>query len=130
MNTVTDKANELTAIYIKMREAIREKEEEIKEIKAQQEKITEKLDAFFGEKGESLRLQSGTVSRRLQTNYQVGNWDEMHDFVLEHQAAHLLEKRIHGKNMKEFLEVNPDIVPPSLQVIRKHIISVRKPSKK
>ena len=32
MNTVTDKANELTAIYIKMREAIREKEEEIKEI--------------------------------------------------------------------------------------------------
>ena len=126
----TDKADELTAIYIKMREAIREKEDEIKEIKAQQEKITEKLDSFFGEKGESLKLKSGTVSRRLHSTYQVGNWDEMHTFILENEAAHLLEKRVHGKNMEEFLEVNPDIVPPSLQVIRKHIISVRKPPKK
>ena len=126
----TDKADKLTAIYIKMREAIRGKEEEIKEIKVQQDKITEELDLFFGEKGESLRLKSGTVSRRLQTVYQVSNWDEMHNFVLEHKAAHLLEKRVHGRNMKEFLEVNPDVVPPSLQVIRKHIISVRKPSKK
>jgi|TARA_R110000824_G_scaffold79192_3_gene199570 hypothetical protein len=126
----TDKADKLTAIYIKMREAIRGKEEEIKEIKVQQDKITEELDLFFGEKGESLRLKSGTVSRRLQTVYQVSNWDEMHNFVLEHKAAHLLEKRVHGRNMKEFLEVNPDVVPPSLQVIRKHTISVRKPSKK
>ena len=126
----TDKADKLTAIYIKMREAIRDKEEEIKEIKEQQGKITEELDSFFGEKGESLRLKSGTVSRRVHTTYQVSNWDEMHFFVLEHKAAHLLEKRIHGRNMKEFLEVNPDVVPPSLQVIRKHIISVRKPSKK
>jgi|TARA_R110002020_G_scaffold139935_2_gene311111 hypothetical protein len=129
MNT-TDKADKLTAVYIKMREAIKEKEEEIKEIKVQQDKITEKLDSFFGEKGESLRLQSGTVSRRLHTTYQVSNWDEMHTFILENEAAHLLEKRIHGKNMKEFLEVNPDVVPPSLQVNRKHIISVRKPSSK
>jgi hypothetical protein len=126
----TYKADKLTAIYIKMREAIRGKEEEIKEIKEQQGKITEELDSFFGEKGESLRLKSGTVSRRVHTTYQVSNWDEMHFFVLEHKAAHLLEKRIHGRNMKEFLEVNPDVVPPSLQVIRKHIISVRKPSKK
>ena len=115
----TDRADKLTAIYIEMREVIRSKEEEIKEIKAQQDKISEKLDSFFGEKGESLRLQSGTVSRRLHTTYQVSNWDEMHNFVLEHKA-----------NMKEFLEVNPEVVPPSLQVIRKHIISVRKPSKK
>ena len=43
----TDKADELTAIYIKMREAIREKEDEIKEIKAPQEKITEKMDSLF-----------------------------------------------------------------------------------
>jgi|TARA_Y100000310_G_scaffold298584_1_gene332642 hypothetical protein len=126
----TDRADKLTAIYIEMREVIRSKEEEIKEIKAQQDKISEKLDSFFGEKGESLRLQSGTVSRRLHTTYQVSNWDEMHNFVLEHKAAHLLEKRVHGRNMKEFLEVNPEVVPPSLQVIRKHIISVRKPSKK
>jgi len=126
----TDKADKLTAIYLNMREAIREKEEEIKEIKVQQDKVAKKLDSFFGEKGESLKLASGTVSRRIQTTFQISNWDEMHNFIKENNAIHLLEKRVHGTNMKEFLEVNPDVVPPSLQVIRKNIISVRKPTKK
>ena len=126
----TDKADKLTAVYLSMRDAIREKEEEIKEIKVQQDKVAKKLDSFFGEKGESLKLASGTVSRRLQTTFQISNWDEMHNFIKENDAMHLLEKRVHSTNMKEFLETNPDVVPPSLQVIRKNIISVRKPSKK
>ena len=49
---------------------------------------------------------------------------------VEGRELDLLEKRVHSTNMKEFLEANPDVVPPSLQVIRKNIISVRKPSKK
>ncbi len=126
----TDQADKLAAIYIKMREAIREKEEDIKEIKLQQEKVSAELDALFGDKTESIKTLSGTVSRRVQTHYGVSDWDQMHAFILENQATHLLEKRIHGGNMKEFLEVNPDIFPPSLQVNRKYIVSVRKPSKK
>lgn len=126
----TDKADQLTNIYLKMRNSIRELEEQIKSIKVEQDKVASKLDSYFGEKGESLKLQSGTVSRRVQTTYQVSDWDEMHNFLLEHKAMHLLEKRVNGKNMKEFLEVNPEVVPPNLQVVRKHVISVRKPSSK
>lgn len=126
----TDKADQLTNIYLKMRNSIRELEEQIKSIKVEQDKVASKLDSYFGEKGESLKLKSGTVSRRVQTTYQVSDWDEMHNFLLEHKAMHLLEKRVNGKNMKEFLEVNPEVVPPNLQVVRKHVISVRKPSSK
>jgi|TARA_Y100000401_G_C8300365_1_gene213694 hypothetical protein len=129
MNT-TDKADKLAAIYIKMRESIREKEEEIKGIKHQQEKISAELDALFGPKTESIKTHSGTVSRRVHTTYGVEDWEKMHEFIIDNKATHLLEKRIHGNNMKEFLEVNPDVVPPSLQVNRRHIISVRKPTKK
>ena len=65
----TDKADQLTNIYLKMRDAIKELEEQIKSIKVKQDKVASKLDSYFGEKGESLKLQSGTVSRRVQTTY-------------------------------------------------------------
>jgi hypothetical protein len=54
----------------------------------------------------------------------------MHQFIKENDAIHLLEKRVHGSNMKEFLEANPDVAPPGLQVNRKYTVSVRKPAKK
>ena len=41
-----DSADKLTKIYIKMRNAIREKEDEIKTIKKQQETVVEKLLAL------------------------------------------------------------------------------------
>ena len=44
-----DTPDKLAAIYIKMREAIQEKEEEIKTIKAQQEKVTQEMLALCEE---------------------------------------------------------------------------------
>ena len=54
----------------------------------------------------------------------------MYDFLKEHDAFHLLEKRISGLAMKQFLEDNPDLMPAGLQVNRKYIVSVLKPRKK
>ena len=128
MNETPDK---LASIYIKMREVIREKEEEIKTIKAQQEKIVVKMLALCEEQNiNSLRTPAGTISRRVHTSYWPSDWDKMHQFIKENDAIHLLEKRVHGSNMKEFLEANPDVAPPGLQVNRKYIVSVRKPAKK
>ena len=128
MNETPDK---LASIYIKMREVIREKEEEIKTIKAQQEKIVVKMLALCEEQNiDSLRTPAGTISRRVHTSYWPSDWDKMHQFIKENDAMHLLEKRVHGSNMKEFLEANPEVAPPGLQVNRKYTVSVRKPAKK
>jgi hypothetical protein len=54
----------------------------------------------------------------------------MYKFIAENDAYHLLEKRIHNTNMKEFLEENPDALPIGLQSDRKYAVSVRKPTKK
>ena len=126
-----DSADKLTKIYIKMRNAIREKEDEIKTIKKQQETVVEKLLALCEEQDlDSLRTSSGTVSRRVQSHYWTSDWERMYDFLKEHDAFHLLEKRISGLAMKQFLEYNPDLMPAGLQVNRKYIVSVLKPRKK
>jgi hypothetical protein len=54
----------------------------------------------------------------------------MYAFIEEHSAPHLLEKRIHNGNMKEFLADNPDVTPEGLQAKNRYAISVRKPTKK
>jgi hypothetical protein len=126
-----DSADKLTKIYIKMRNAIREKEDEIRTIKKQQETVVEKLLALCEEQDlDSLRTSSGTVSRRVQSHYWTSDWERMYDFLKEHDAFHLLEKRISGLAMKQFLEDNPDLMPAGLQVNRKYIVSVLKPRKK
>jgi len=124
-------ADKLAAIYIKMREAVKEKEEEIKIIKTQQERINQELLDLCEEQNlDSLKTPTGTVTRRVQTNFWTSDWEEMHKFIKENDAFHLLEKRIHNTSMKEFLADNPDQMPVGLQTNRKYILSVRKPTKK
>jgi hypothetical protein len=124
-------ADKLAAIYIKMREAVKEKEEEIKIIKTQQERINQELLDLCEEQNlDSLKTPAGTVTRRVQTNFWTSDWEEMHKFIKENDAFHLLEKRIHNTSMKEFLADNPDQMPVGLQTNRKYILSVRKPTKK
>ncbi len=79
---------------------------------------------------DSLKTQEGTISRRVLSNYWTSDWESFYKFINEHEALHLLEKRIHNSNMKEFLVDNPDVLPQGLQANTKYVISVRKPSKK
>lgn len=126
-----DSADKLTRIYIKMRDAIQEKEHEISKIKEQQETVVSKLLALCEEQDlDSLRTPSGTVSRKIQTRFWTSDWEMMHDFIKKHDAFHLLEKRISTLSMKQFLENNPELMPAGLQTNRKYIISVLKPRNK
>ncbi len=114
-----------------MREAIKVKEDEIKEIKVQQDKINQKMLKICEDQNlDSLKTHAGTISRRVHTSYWPSDWDKMHEFLKDNDALHLLEKRVHNTNMREFLEANPDVAPPGLQVNRKHTITVLKPRKK
>lgn len=127
----TQTADKLVSAYINIRNAIADKEEEIKALKETQEKMSEALLELCTEQNiDSIRTPFGTASRRISTNYWTSDWHEMHEFIKQHDAMHLLEKRIHNTHMKEFLEENPGNVPPGLQSDRKYVISVRKPTNK
>jgi predicted secreted Zn-dependent protease len=124
-------ADKLASIYIKMRSAIKEHEDEIAKIKKQQELVSEKLlDLCNAENLDSLRTPEGTVTRRVHSSYWTSDWDEFYEYVKKYDAYFLLEKRIHNGNMKQFLEENQEDIPIGLQANKKYIISVRKPTTK
>jgi len=134
--SVEDMSTEqLAAVYIKIRTAIEEKEEQHeKEIKVLEEQLevvaNELLQICQDENADSIRTPAGTVSRRISTRYWTSDWDSMYQFIKEHDAPFLLEQRIHRSNMREFLENNPDAFPVGLQAERKYTVQVRKPTKK
>lgn len=126
---------DLVAVYRKLRAAIAEAEEEhetkIKGLKEQMDLVSAELLNFCNEQNlDSVKTPAGTLSRRVQTRYWTTDWEQMNNFIVEHNAVHLLEKRIHNGNMKQFLEENPDALPIGLQVDNKYVIQVRKPSEK
>lgn len=127
--------NDLVAVYRKLRATIAEAEEEhetkIKGLKEQLDTVSAELLHFCNEQNlDSVKTPAGTVSRRVQTRYWTTDWEKMNEFIVQHEAVHLLEKRIHNGNMKQFLEENPDALPIGLQVDNKYVIQVRKPSEK
>jgi hypothetical protein len=122
-------ADQLVAAYIKIRDAIAEKNDAIKEYKEQQAVISGKLLELCKDQNlNSLKTDEGTVSRRLRSNYWTSDWDSMYKFVKDNDAYHLLEKRLHNTNVKEYLEQFPDNPPAGLQVKSEYSISIRKPT--
>lgn len=132
-NETGDLANIETLIsaYVRIRNRIEEKEQEIKTLKEKQELVANGLLEICAEQNiNSARTPAGTLSRTVRTTYWTSDWDEMYKFIAKHGALHLLEKRIHNSNMKEFLADKPDEVPIGLQADSKYVIQVRKPSAK
>ena len=124
-------ADKMALDYITLRNIIKDKEEEIKKLKKIQTTISEKmLELCADQNVDSLKTPQGTISRRVQSNFWTSDWESLYTFVEEHSAMHLLEKRIHNGNMKEFLAENPDLCPQGLQANSTYTISVRKPTNK
>lgn len=127
--------NDAVTAYLKLRETIREREEQFKqelEVLKQQQKIVS--DFLLGKMSDmeidSMRTPFGTVSRRVSSRYWTNDWESFYEFVRENDAPYLLERRIHNSNMKEFLEMHPDKFPVGMQNDREYVIQVRKPTAK
>ncbi len=126
--------NKLVKVYLKIRNAIDEKEtqhkEELASLKEQFGIVGQSLLNLCKEQNlDSIRTPVGTVSRRISTRYWTSDWDSMYRFISEYDAPFLLEQRIHGTNMKEFLEANPEAFPMGMQADRSYTVQVRKPNK-
>lgn len=127
--------DKLVAVYRRIRDAIAEKEaehaKEIEVLKEKLETVSDRLLKLCNEQNvESLRTAEGTATRRVRERYWTTDWEQTYKLINEHNAPFLLEQRIHNGNMKQFLEEHPDLHPAGLQVDRKYVISVRKPTNK
>ena len=125
------KADKLVKAYVRIRDkrkAIAEAyERDDNELKEALETIEAELLDICKETGaDSLRTEFGTVSRRIAKRYWTNDWHSFHEFLKEHGAMELLEKRIAQTNMSTFLEENPDLLPPGLQVDSRYTFSIRR----
>jgi len=126
--------DKLAKVYRKMSTRIQELtqayENEVEQIKAQQEQVKNALKDMMLALGiSSVRTDQGTVVLSTKTRYNTQDWDSFKTFMLEHDAIDLLEKRIAQGNMAKFLEENPGLLPPGLNSNIEYAISVRKPTK-
>lgn len=126
------------ALVARYRELRDQKAEYTKDYKAKVASVEEELDQVSAQlldicnahSIESLRTDAGTAMRRTITKYWTSDWERMYQFIREHDAFHLLEQRVHSKHMEDFLDENPDLMPIGLNIDRKFVISVRKPTNK
>ena len=124
-------ADKLAEIYIKIRDRraeIKEKfEAEDASLKEQQDLLAEEmLEVCYENNADSIKTPAGTIIRKVDTRYWTTDWDSMYQFIQEHDAYPLLEKRIHQTNLKQFLDENPELLPAGLQADRKYTVVVRR----
>ena len=74
----------------------------------------------------SVKTSEGLFYRTVKQRYWTSDWENMHAFILEHKEPALLDKRINQKNMRVFLEENPDVLPKGLNSETQYTISIRK----
>lgn len=114
---IRDKRAELKAAF----------DEEDKSLQAQLDKVKQGLLEYCKEHGvESVRTAHGLFYRTVKTRYWTSDWESMHKFIMEHGIPEFFEKRLNQSAVKEFLEANPELLPPGLNVDAEYNISVRK----
>ena len=124
-------ADRLVKAYIKIRDKRKqladEFEKQDKELEETQDRLSEEiLDICKTMGADGFKTEFGTVTRRVAKRFWTNDWHSFHKFLLDHQAPELLEKRIAQTNMATFLEENPDLLPPGLNVDSKYTISIRR----
>jgi hypothetical protein len=123
--------DQLTSVYLKIRDKRAENKREFdnvdKDLEEQQKMLAEQMLDTCKEMGaDSIRTPHGTIIRSVKSKYWTGDWDSMYNFIKEHNAFGLLEKRLHQTNMKDFLTENPDVLPMGLNVESEYTIVVRR----
>jgi hypothetical protein len=126
--------DKLVKIYRKIKLEIdtmtQEYDTKLEVLKSQQDEIKFEIKDQMKALGvTSVKSPFGTVSMRQATRYNTNDWSSFKEFILEHGAVEVLEKRIAQTNMAQFLEENPGVVPPGLNSHSEFNIVITKPTK-
>ena len=127
----TDRLGKLTRAYINIRSR---RNELSADFKKQDKELQDKLDTIKSALLEfckdnnidSVRTDAGVFYRSQKRRYWTSDWESMHKFILDNELPEFFEKRLNQGAVKEFLEENPEVLPPGLNVQSEYTISVRR----
>ena len=121
----------LVRVFLKMRgvrdRMVKEHEAALGELEAQMQSVRQALLGYCKDHNvESVRTTEGSFYRSLKRRYWTNDWEAMGRFIMKHGVPELLEKRLHQANTQAFLEQNPELLPPGLNVDSEFTVTVRK----
>ena len=94
---------------------------------SQQDKIKSTLLRYLKENDiKSVKTDAGTFYRTIKQKYWTSDWESMHKFILEHEVPEFLDKRLNQKNVQEFLDEHPDLLPKGLNTDAEFTLTIRK----
>jgi|TARA_R110000744_G_scaffold65098_1_gene133773 hypothetical protein len=130
-STKSDKLGKLVKAYIKIRDLRAEISSKFKDeddgLRGQQDTIKAALLTHCKDHEiESVRTSEGMFYRSTKRRYWTSDWESMHSFILKNETPEFLEKRLNQTAVKQFLEENPEVLPPGLNVESEYTVSVRK----
>ena len=125
----------LTRVFIKIRERRTQLTAEFKQIDAdlvaQQDKIKAALLDYCKENGiTSGNTTGGQFIRSVKTKYWTSDWESMNKFIIENNLPEFYTKSLNQTNVKTFMEENPDVIPPGLNIDSEYVMTVKKPTKR
>jgi hypothetical protein len=130
----TMSVDKLVKVYLKItaeRTAIKKEfDDKYVALTESRDRIKQALLNYCKEQGvESVRTSEGLFYRTVKRNYWTSDWDSMYEFIIENKVPEFFDKRLNQKNVREFLDENPDKLPKGLNSDSTYTISVRSPKK-
>jgi len=130
----TMSVDKLVKVYLKItaeRTAIKKEfDDKYAALTESRDRIKQALLNYCKEQGvESVRTSEGLFYRTVKRNYWTSDWDSMYEFIIENKVPEFFDKRLNQKNVREFLDENPDKLPKGLNSDSTYTISVRSPKK-
>lgn len=111
------KRAEIAAAYKLEEDALSEQQDQIKKAL---------LEYCKSQNLDSVRTSAGLFYRSIKTRYWTNDWDSMNQFIMQHEVPEFFEKRLNQTVVKQFLEENPDLLPPGLNVDSEYTLTIRK----
>jgi predicted nuclease with TOPRIM domain len=109
----------LIKAYIKLRDARSELKSEYTEKDNELLEKQERIEAVLLEHAKennltNMKTKAGTAFLRTKTRYWASNWEAFSKWLatLGDEGYSMVEQRIQQSNFKQFLEENPDVIPP------------------
>jgi hypothetical protein len=117
---ITAKRTEIKTAFDKEYDALTEQRDRIKQAL---------LEHCKEHNVDSVRTSEGLFYRSVTSKYWTSDWESMYEFILENEVPEFFDKRLNQKNIKQFLEENPEKMPKGLNSDSSYTISVRRPKK-
>ena len=123
----TPSAERLVKAYVKIRAKKHDHKKEIEKLDEDLGLIEKALLEICKAQGAStIRTEYGTISRRVNRRYWTSDWDSFFKFVKERDVFSLLYRRLNNDNVTQFLEENPDLLPPGLNAEVEQTVTILK----